>query len=215
MGVELSTPHCPRPRAGRRARASVVAARLAPDKKKARRLQADIVFFDEFGFSFLESLERTWAPQGQPPVLRRTTRYRRELSTAVGLTLSGKIYKRHFFHAITGADVVRTLAHVGRHLGTRFIVVWDRAPTHRAQPVTAYLAAHPDILVEWLPPYAPDLNPEEYCHGNAKRHLKNVTPPDKWTIRALLDTEFARMRRRPDLILGFFHHAGLRVKQLW
>jgi hypothetical protein len=54
------------------------------------------VFYDEFGFSFLERLWRTWAPRGQRPILSRVTRDRRVLTTAVGLTVSGKIYKRHF-----------------------------------------------------------------------------------------------------------------------
>ena len=157
---------------------------------------------------------RTWAPRGQPPVLRRITRFRREVSTAVGLTLSGKIYKRHFAGAIKAPGIVTALKHLKRHIGKPFILIWDRAPTHRAHQVTNYLDAQPDIVVEWLPPYAPDLNPEEFCHGNAKRHLENVTPDTVPEIRTLLDGQFARIRRRPDLILSFFHHAGLRVKQL-
>jgi hypothetical protein len=30
-----------------------------------------------------------------------------------------------------------------------------------------------------------------------------------------VDRGFARLRQRPDLILGFFRHAGLSVTQLW
>ncbi len=187
---------------------------LAAHQKKARRLGLDSVFFDEFGFSFQEPLGRTWAPRGQPPIIRRLTRYRREISTAVGLTLSGKIYLRHFFHSIRRKDVAAALQHIRRHLAAGFILIWDRAPTHRAKVVQAYLAAHPEIIVEWLPSYAPDLNPEEYCHGNVKQHLKNILPEDKFVIRKLLNAEFARIRRHPELILSFFHHAGLRVKQL-
>jgi hypothetical protein len=37
-------------------------------RKKARRLDVDIVFYDEFGYSFLEQLRRTWAPRGQRPM---------------------------------------------------------------------------------------------------------------------------------------------------
>jgi transposase len=69
--------------------------------------------------------------------------------------------------------------------------------------------------VELLPPYAPELNPEEYCHGNVKQRLKNATPADTQEVRQLLDQGFARLRRRPDLLLHCFHAAGLRVKQLW
>lgn len=78
----------------------------------------------------------------------------------------------------------------------------------------AYLHQHPEILIEELPAYAPQLNPEEYCHGNIKQHLRNARLITKEEIRSMLDRGFARLRRRPDLLLGFFRTAGLSVTQL-
>jgi hypothetical protein len=69
-------------------------------------------------------------------------------------------------------------------------------------------------MVEELPAYAPELNPEEYCHGNVKQHLKNARPASKTEIRSMLDRGFARLRRRPDLLLSFFQAARLPVNQL-
>jgi len=80
--------------------------------------------------------------------------------------------------------------------------------------VLAYLSNHPEIDVALLPAYAPELNPEEYCHGNLKHHLRNVRPSNKSEMRSMLDKGFARLRRRPDLLLGFFHAAGVPVRQL-
>ncbi len=59
----------------------------------------------------------------------------------------------------------------------------------------AYLEAHPEIMVEELPAYAPELNPEEYCHGNVKQYLKNARPSTKPEIRSNLDRGFNRLRR--------------------
>ena len=173
------------------------------------------MFFDEFGFSFQEPVERTWAPRGERPVLRRVTRERRGVSTAVGLTLSGKIYKRHFKGGMKSPQVIEALRHLQRHIRGRFILIWDGASIHTSRETKAFLAHHPDILVEPLPPYAPELNPEEYCHGNIKQHLKNATPANVCEVCLLLDRGFARLRRRPDMLLHFIHHAGLSVKQLW
>lgn len=94
----------------------------------------------------------------------------------IGLTLSGKIYKRHFAHAIGAADILVALRHFQRHIARPMIIIWDRLNAHRAIIVKDYVAAHPDLEVEWLPPYAPDLNPEEGCHGNVKQHLRNAAP---------------------------------------
>ena len=189
--------------------------RIGPESKKARRIGAEIVFFDEFGFSFQEPLGRTWTPCGQRPVVQRVTSKRRVLSTAVGLTLSGKIYKHHVQGSFNGLDVIAALKHLQRHISKRCILIWDRASIHRDRRVKAYLATQPLFSVEWLPAYAPELNPEEYCHANVKRHLKNATPLTSDDIQPLIDRGFARLRKRPDLILSFFHRAGLSVKDLW
>jgi transposase len=155
----------------------------------------------------------TWAERGRPPVLRRKSG-RRELSTAVGLSLRGRIYKRHFRRPIDGGMIIEALEHIRRHVGGRFILVWDRAPTHRARVVAGYLRAHPDIYEERLPSYAPELNPEEYCHGNVKERIRNSTPRSVAEIRTMVNRGFARLRQRPDLLLSFFRHAGLSVKRL-
>jgi transposase len=173
------------------------------------------VFFDEFGYSFLERLRRTWAPRGQRPNLRRVTKDRRVLSTAVGLTLSGKIYKRHFNDGMDGEDVITFLEHLRRFMPEGFILICDRARIHTGMPALGYFLDHPEIILEPLPKYAPELNPEEYCHGHVKARLGNATPTHRKQIRQLLDRGFARLRRRPDLLLSFIHAAGLSVRQLW
>jgi transposase len=172
------------------------------------------VFLDEFGFSFLEPLASTWARKGKRPILRRSARDRRVLSTAVALSMSGKIFKCHFEGSIKSDQVIMTLQHLQAHLTGRIILVWDRARTHKSKKTRAYLAAHPEIHLEELPAYAPELNPEEYCHGNVKQHLKNARPNDKTEMRSMLNRGFDRLRHRPDLLLSFFHAAGLSVRYL-
>lgn len=184
-------------------------------KKKARRIGATVVFFDEFGFSFQEMLARMWSPKGKRPLLYRVEGERRAVSTAVGFTWSGKIYQRHFGGSMKSEQVLQSLQHVHRHVPGLLILIWDRASIHRSRKTQAYLDAHPEIMIEPLPPYAPELNPEEYCHGNVKQHLRNSAPDTVAEMCGLLDREFARLRRRPDMLLNFIHHAGLSVKQLF
>jgi transposase len=171
-----------------------------------------IVFVDETGFSFQVEPGTTWAPKGRTPVLRRVSK-RRQVSTAIGLTTSGRVYKKHFDHAIHGADTVAHLRHLRRRIEGPMIIVWDRLQAHRSAVVKEFLAEHPEIEIEWLPSYAPELNPEEDCHGNVKDRMKGATPETEAEIREQADRGFARLRRRPDLLLDFFHHAGLRIKR--
>lgn len=172
------------------------------------------MFEDEFGSAFSERLGRTWAPCGQTPALRRVGYFRHVLSTIVGLTASGRIFKLHFRRAITGTEIVRVLAHFRQHLKGPFIVIWDGVRPHLAGKVKAYVAQHPEIEIEPLPGYAPELNPEEYCHGAVKRKLRNMLPDDVDQLQHLIDREFMRLRRRPDVLLGCIHHAGLSLRHL-
>jgi len=133
----------------------------------------------------------------------------------VALTLSGRIYKRHFEGSIHSEQTIETLKHLQRYVPDKIILIWDRASVHISKKVQDYLSQHPEIHVQLLPAYAPELNPEEYCHGNIKQHLRNARPSDKNEIRSMLNRGFARLRRRPDLLLSFFHAAGVPVRQLW
>jgi len=172
------------------------------------------VFWGEFGFSFQEQLATTWVRRGKCPIFRTVTKERRAVSIAVALTLSGKIYKKHFEGSVNSETLITALRHAQRQIPSKFILVWDRASIHTSKKTKAYLQHQPEILVEELPVYAPQLNPEEYCHGNVKQRLKNARPESKDEIRSMLERGFARLHRRPDLLIGFFHTTGLSVRQL-
>jgi len=133
----------------------------------------------------------------------------------VGLTISGKIYKRHFDGSINAEKLLVGLEHLLRHIHGPFILIWDQSRTHKAKIVRTFLEKHPEIRVEHLPSYAPELNPEEYCHGNVKRRMKNAIFRSKTEIRNSLDQGFSRLRKRPDILLACFQHAGLKLNQLW
>lgn len=59
------------------------------------------------------------------------------------------------------------------------IVVMDRLNAHRAAVRELRQSGAKWLQVEWLPPYAPDLNPVEAVWGHAKcSDLSNFVPDD-------------------------------------
>jgi hypothetical protein len=85
----------------------------------------------------LEAQKAAWAPIGQTPRLRRMSQ-RRELSTVIGLTLTGKRDKRHVEHALGAPDSLVALRPCQRHrAGPMSIIIWDRLHAHRAVLVKA------------------------------------------------------------------------------
>jgi hypothetical protein len=203
----------PGARARRRSDPGLARPGLAAHQKKARRKGAVIIFIDETGSSYQLGADTTRAPRGQAPVPRRVSK-RRRVSPAIGLTTSGRIYRDHFDHAIHGEDMVKHPEHLRHRIDAPMIIVWDGLQVHRSGPVKSFLADHPEVSVGRLPSYAPELDPEEECHGNVEQGMRNSAAETEVAIREHADRGFARLRRRPDLLLGFFRHAGLRVKRL-
>ncbi len=108
---------------------------------------------------------RTWAPRGQTPLLRQWDR-RDRLSAISALTVAPRrrrfgLYWALYRHNIRSAEVLRFLQALRRHLPHGFTLIWDQHRPHRATGVATWLGKHCRIVVEWLPAYAPDLNPVE------------------------------------------------------
>src|SRR6185312_12014641 len=105
---------------------------------------------------------RTYAPCGQTPVLR-VPRTNDHLSMMSGITPSGQLLTLTRGHALRGQESVAFLKHLQQHLSRRLLVIWDSSPIHRGEAVREFLCqgAAGNIHLELLPPYAPDLNPDE------------------------------------------------------
>jgi transposase len=144
-------------------------------------------------------------------VLRRLSQ-RREVSSIVLLTWTGRLHARHFAGTVRQPEVIAALAYFRRRVGRRLLIVWDHARTHSGWFVRRFLARHArDFAVAWLPGYAPELNPEEQCNGHVKRALLNALPDSVEELRRQVRGRFVALGRRPAVLHGFFRHAGLDV----
>jgi transposase len=184
--------------------------RLAPHQKKARRLNASLVFIDESGLLLAPLVRRTWAPCGQTPILYQRGRARDKVSIIAALTLSPRRRRTGLYFSlranenVTTAWLVPFLRALTRHLRGPFVLVWDRLPGHRAHVVTEYLhRKHRPVAL--LPPYAPELNPVEIFWAYLKRNpLANFAALDAAHLASVATRHVQRLRRRPELLRSFF-----------
>jgi transposase len=157
---------------------------------------------------------RTWAPQGRTPILRQWERHDR-LSTISALSLAPRrrrfgLYWAQHHHNIRGPDILRFLQALQRHLPRGFTLIWDRHRPHWASLVATWLARQRRIVVQWLPPYAPDLNPVEHVWGHTKyADLANFAPADLAALDTAVLASLTRTRGQRALLAAFFRAAGL------
>jgi transposase len=189
---------------------------LARCKKNARRRKAWILFYDESGISQRPSIRRTWAPRGQTPVLIHSFNWKKLLVCAtLGFRWDGRRHELWFRTAPGDCNRHRVLAvlkALARDLhGRRVILIWDQLPAHKSVLVRDYLHAQRRWLrIEWLPGYAPELNPAEPLWGNIKgRELANRCSEDLAGAASALRRGMCRVRRSRTLAWAFLKHTGL------
>ena len=132
------------------------------------------------------------------------------LSAAAGITFFN-FYFRLYKGSIRSAQVVDFLQALLRHIPGPLLIVWDRLSAHRSGMTRDFIACQGDRLrVEYLPGYAPELNPVEYIWSYWKQHaLPNVCPRNYWELGEGARRTLKRMRRRPRLITAFWQQAKL------
>ena len=132
------------------------------------------------------------------------------LSAIAGVTW-WNFYFRLFPGAIKGPQIVEFLTHLLRHISGSLTVIWDGLPSHRSRLVKEFVANTQGRLeLEFLPAYAPELNPVEYLWGHWKHHeLPNFCPKTFSELSYQAVHTLKKMRRRPTLITAFWAQAGL------
>lgn len=158
---------------------------------------------------------RTWALRGQTPIQKSWDR-RDRLSVIAAITIAPHrrrlgLYFRIHAHNIHFDDAILFIAFIHRHLRRKFVLVLDRYNVHR-KAVRILEQAHPEWFeAEWLPAYAPDLNPVEQIWNHSKYSaLANFIPDDVTHLETMVRKSFDGQRNF-KLIQGSFKHAQLSI----
>ena len=174
-----------------------------------------IVFADESGFSQRPSVRRTWGPKGRTPVLYELVTWNR-FSALGALGWHPQRRQVRLFlslrpHTVKSEDVLDFLRSLRRHIPGPVTLVWDNLPVHRSKLVRQYLQAqHQWLRVEWLPAYAPELNPVEDVWANLEgRELANFGPDNMAELHGQITKGARRIRRHCSLLWGFLRHGKL------
>ena len=87
---------------------------------------------------------------------------------------------------------------------------------HKSRLLRQYVeSCHGDIQIEFLPAYAPELNPAEYLFGHLKpRELGNFCPRDIDELRGYARCRLRSMQRRPTLVGALWKQAELPLRNV-
>lgn len=184
--------------------------------RQAWQRHAHIAFLDESGFLLTPLVRRTLAPRGQRVVLRCSAKHDR-ISTISCVSLSPQAMRVGLYFQLLvnenahGKEVVEFLKYLTGQVPGEWTIVWDRNQIHsRSSVVQAWLAEHPQVVVEDFPAYDPDANPDEWVWSWAKYgKLCNLCPADldelfDYVVRALVD-----LKHDQHMLASFVMNAGV------
>ncbi|EMO07906.1 DDE family endonuclease [Leptospira borgpetersenii str. Noumea 25] len=147
-----------------------------PDIKKAENEGFKILFLDESGISQNPYTVKTWSLIGKTPIIRHKMSWKK-------LSVIGAISQKDFhFQIVEGSvksrDLIYFLKILLKKNRKKILIVWDNLSAHKSKMMKEFLKANEKRLrVEFLPPYAPELNPQEYiwCRWK-KNYMANFCP---------------------------------------
>ena len=174
------------------------------------------MWIDESGFQLQPVVRRTWAPRGQTPLEYSWDRHDR-VSAVSALTLSPVRHRFGLYFQLHAANIhapelIALLKAVHRHLGGKFILVWDRYVVHRQVARLFREAGIRWCEIEWLPGYAPDLDPVEMVWNHTKyADLANFLPENVDHLHEEVSRSIDRASKDQALLQSFFQYAHLPV----
>lgn len=188
---------------------------MAADKKTAVTNDQDIVWIDESGFMLQPVVRRTWAPSGKTPIHYSWDRHDRiSVIGAIKITLA-TAEKEVFFtlypkENIKSEQIQAFLEQVHAETGRKMIVIMDRFNGHR-KAARLFAESNTDWLQpEWLPAYAPELNPVEMLWNHTKYgDLANYIPENIDSLGLSVTSSIENTRQNPDLMASFIGYTKL------
>ena len=166
---------------------------------------------DETGLRSDDVRGRSYAPRGRTPAVRVNHR-RANLGLISAVTNKGELRWMVLDGAVKAPTLIRFLGRLVRDVGRKAFLILDRLPVHRAAPVRAWLAERgAEIEVFYLPPYSPDLNPDEGLDADLKQAVTRKPPArDKPQLKRAVIGHMRKLSKSPGRVRSFFRHETFR-----
>jgi len=180
-------------------------------KALAKSEKATIFFGDEAGVRSDYHSGTTWAPKGQTPVVETTgARFGVNLVSAISaqghlrfMTISGRLNSDTFI------EFLKRLIH---NAPNPIFLIIDGHPTHRSGKVKEFVHSTDGRLrLFYLPPYSPELNPDELVWNLLKNHrIGRCTIKSRNDLQMKVLSFLRSLQKSPKIIMNFFRNPYIR-----
>lgn len=180
-------------------------------KRKAKKENAIIYFGDETGMRSDHQAGRSYAPKGETPVIKRTGQ-RFSLNMISAISNKGHLQFMIIDGRFNSEVFQQFLTQMIKFSKQKIYFVTDGHPAHKTKKLNEWLEANKKkIEVFFLPPYSPELNPQEYVNQDVKTNvIGKKRPINKAQMRNNVE-EFMLNRKNDKMqVQKYFHVSYVR-----
>ena len=173
--------------------------------QRAEEEDAEIFFGDETNIQNTANYARDYAPKGQTPVVRvEAQKLKIEMLSAI--SKRGKLRFMLYKDSMNTDKLIDFMTRLITDSRKKVFLVLDNLRVHHAKKVTAWLEEHKDrIELFYLPPYAPEYNPDELLNSDIKRNAGAMqSPRTQAEFEANVQNRLDYLSSSPSVIASFF-----------
>jgi len=178
--------------------------------QRAKAEGATIYWGDETAVAEDGHWIRGYAPVGQTPVLAAPSK-RHGLSMVSAISNQGLVRFAFIEEAMNTDLLIGFMSQLIEDSARKVFLILDNLKVHHAKLVTAWLAEHKDrIEVFYLPPYSPEINPDEYLNRDFKTVLRSSDrAPDKKVLIQKATAFMDFLAKTPERVMAYFKHTAV------
>jgi transposase len=179
-------------------------------KRLARREKAEIYFEDEAGIRSDHHAGTTWGVKGRTPVVR-TTGARFSMNMISAITSKGAMRFMTYTGKMKAPLFCEFLKRLIHNAPAKIFLILDGHPVHRSSQVKKFVqTTNGRLRLFFLPPYSPELNPDELVWNNVKGKVgrSSIKGPDDFHEK--VRHHLKSLQRTPEKIRNFFNEPNLR-----
>jgi transposase len=179
-------------------------------RERAKAVGASIFFGDEASVRTDHHRGTTWAPVGRTPVVRGSGK-RKSLNMVSAVSAQGKL---HFCFAdgnINAESFIEYLKRLLHDIDGPIFLILDGHSAHKAKLTQEFVASTGGRLeLFFLPPYSPELNPDEWVWKNLKHdRVGRMAARSVEEMRRGILKAVERLVAETQIVLGFFRDPDL------
>jgi transposase len=174
-------------------------------KKRAKKLGAMIFFLEEAGFQSDPPLGRTYGLKGRTPVVTFSGQ-RQSINVISAINAGGAFWAATYIGKLNAESFLAFLKDFMKSQRRKVLLVVDGHPAHKANLIKQYVAKLAGRLeLHFLPPYAPDLNPDEFVWNYMKGTGVSKKPLKKnESLRERVEQDLTTIHQNRALVASFF-----------